>query len=705
MPKAPAGNQKQIVQVGPFDGGLNNISLSGEARDSEVVDLVNLEVTVDTALTSRPPIEAIPGTTLPITNTIGWEVLGVYRVTTDEWYLVVTVPKDGTTNVNTTVKAYQSGIIGTGEVVLTIKECTGLNNRITSMVQFKDKLFFNVNNDSFDSGFWWKKGEAVGGTSIPTMPKGNVLISWKTRLWVSGSGNSTNGDRVYFSTIDQSGPKPDTWGSADFFDVAPGEGGFITALMPSFNNLIVFKNDGTWRFSFPSKPSQGVVDKISGDVGCANKNAVVDFENYMYVYDQGRVYELVNSNFTQINRFVRFTEDSSSVDAVAKGVELSVVNRRILVRYFNSLYCFTVDSKAWSQWRSYNGTPGKFVSLPGDSDSSSPNTYMAASRGTTQSGSSNQIPDPDFADPDLNKIRAAVGGNGGSAVFNGNSCTLTAGTNLTYMYLTSLGNDGSLGTGYTVPVSTSQRITATLNVTAISGTANVTMSCILADGSSAFPSSTPSIAVTTTGAVSITYTMPAGAVLGRLYIRMSIGGYVTFDSPTLSRTAAVSSPFNLMRITDTYPDQVAILEYIDCYFQTKSYDYKTPGNFKRLFWAGIDVKTSMDVKTEIRPVSRVAPVSWGDLQGYTWAQLEQGVWGNPLSWLNVSFAVFNALDADEVMSENGRYFKKIGKSLRFRQISYVIRLTSTGTKNTGPVKFFSLVTTISTKQDVVDTST
>jgi len=702
MPSKPAGNQKQIVQVGPFNGGLNNISLSGEARDSEVVDLVNLEVTVDTALTSRPPIEAMSGTTLPTTNTIGWEVLGIYRIDTIEWYMVVTVPKDGTTNTDTTVKAYLNGIVGTGETILTIKQSVGIANRVTSMVQFKDKLYFNVNTGATDTGFYWKKGDAVGGTAVAAMPRGNIMISWKTRLWVSGSGTNTNGDRVYFSTIDGTGPHPETWGAADFFDVAPGEGGFITAIMPSFNNIIVFKNDGTWRFSFPSKPAQGVVDKISGDVGCAGKNAVVDFENYMYVYDQGRVYELVNSNFTQINRFVNFTQDPSSVDAVAAGVELSVVNRRVLVRYFNSLYCFTVDSKAWSQWRSYNGTPGRFVSLPGDSNSSAPNTYIAASRGTIQSGSSNQIVDPTFSDPAINQGRAIVGGNGGSVTYNNGSCTLTAGTALTYMYLTPTGT--SSADGYTIPVSTSQKITVTLNIAAISGTINVTFQCLLSDGTTAYPTSVPAIGVTTTGVANITFTMPAGAVLGRLYLRMSIGGFCTFSAPTVMRTAAVSSPFNLMRITDTYPDQVATMEYIECYFQTKSYDYKTPGNFKRLFWAGIDVKTSMDVKTEIRPVSRVAPITWGDMQNYTWGQLEQGMWGNPLSWLNVSFAVFNLLEADEIMSENGRYFKKLGKSLRFRQISYIVRLTSTGNKNTGPVKFFSLTTTIATKQDVVDTS-
>ena len=685
--------QKSAVQIGPFVGGLNNVSNAGEARDTEVVDLVNFEVTVDEALTSRPPIEALAGSTLPATNTIGWEILGVYRVTTSEWYLIVRTPTDGTTNVNTTVKAYLNGIIGAGETITVIKNSIGLANRVVSMVQFKDWIYFNVTTGATDTGFRWKVGSAV--SNIASMPRGSVMISWKTRLWISGTGENNNGDRVFFSTIDATGPHPETWGASDFFDVAPGEGGFITAMVPSFNNLIIFKTDGTWRFAFPAKPAQGIVDKISGNVGCAGINAVAEFENYMYVYDQGRVYEMVNSNFTQINRFVRFDEDGLGVDSTAPGVELSIVNRRLIVRYFNALYSFNVDTKSWSQWRTYNGTPGKFIELPADSDSSDSSSFIAASRGTNQSVSSNMIVDSSFLDADIRAARAAVAG--ASVTYDGVNATVTrtSGTP-SFQFNTS----GSL-TDYDLRVSTSQQFTASFTVSAISVACFVDMTWLLGSGST---SVTSSASFNTTGAKSFDFTAPAGALLARMSIRLTGAGAITFNAPVFIRKSAVA-PFNVMRIRDEYPDQVAAVEYIDCYFQTKSYDYRTPGNFKRLFWAGIDVKTFRDVLTEVRPVSKVAPITWGDLQAYTHQQLEQGLWGNPLSWLNISFDVSNILSADEVASENGRYFKKLGKSLRFRQISYVVRMSTLGNKPTGSVKFFTLTTFVATKQEVVDSST
>lgn len=682
------------IAIGPFQGGLNNISLAGEARDSEVVDLINMEVTVDNALTSRPPIEAIAGSTLPSTNTIGWEVLGIYRVSTTEWYLIMTVPKDGTTNTDTTVKAYLNGIVGAGETVTIIKQSVGLANRVTSMVQFKDYLYFNVNPGASDTGFKWRTGDSLGGTAIAAMPRGTVMITWKTRIWVSGTGTSANGDRVWFSTINSGGPQPDTWGAQDFFDTAPGEGGFVTAMIPSFNNLIIFKNDGTWRYSFPADPSKGSVDKISGNVGCAGRNAVVDFENYIYVYDQGRVYELVNSNYTQINRFVRFDEDAFGVDSIAPGVEMSIVNRRLIVRYFNALFCFTIDTKAWSQWRSYSGTPGEFVELPSDSNSAAPSNFIAASRGTQQAGSANLIPDASFADPDITAARSAMPG--GTVVFTPPSVTVTSSNLATFQ----LNRTGSL-TEYNLPVATSQQFNFSLNVSAVTGTWTIRVVYLKTDGST---SSLSSVNITTTGLKSFDFTTPAGAILARVEVKASTNNSITFSQPTFTRTT-VTAPFNLMRITDTYPDQAAAVEYIDCYFQTKSYDYKAPGNFKRLYWAGMDVKAYRQITAETRPVSRVNPITWAQMEAYTWDQLEQGVWSNPLSWLGVSYAVIDLLPEDSMPSENGRYFKKFGNAIRFRQVSYVVRMSTLGNLVTGPVKFFSITTYVNTKQEVVDAST
>ena len=67
------------VKIGPFVGGLNNVSRAGESKDNEVVELINFEVGLDTSILSRPPIEAVANTYGTSANR--WEMLGVYRIT------------------------------------------------------------------------------------------------------------------------------------------------------------------------------------------------------------------------------------------------------------------------------------------------------------------------------------------------------------------------------------------------------------------------------------------------------------------------------------------------------------------------------------------------------------------------------------------------------------------------------------------------
>src|SRR6476620_10109818 len=94
------------IRIGPFVNGLNNVSLSGEAKETELVNLVNFEVGPDSSLWSRPPFETVPSSLMPSTITAQYQVLGVYRTTTTEWYLLVDTAKtDGTVDIN----AYLAG--------------------------------------------------------------------------------------------------------------------------------------------------------------------------------------------------------------------------------------------------------------------------------------------------------------------------------------------------------------------------------------------------------------------------------------------------------------------------------------------------------------------------------------------------------------------------------------------------------------------
>jgi hypothetical protein len=673
------------VRIGPFNNGLNNISTSGESKDTELVEMVNFEVGPDNLLWSRPPIEAVANTSIAgSTVDATWKVLGVYRTTTTEWYLIVLKPLAAGAS---ELQAVLMGDFANSPVV--IKTLTA-GNTVTGFVQMNLDCYFCVSSTSAIAGFKWQKDGAA--TDVTQMKKGNCIIAYKSRLWIAGINTADQSSRMYFSAIGVGGPTPDTWNAADFFDVAPGEGGFITALLALNSSILVFKNDGTWRFSYPGAVVKGQVDKISGSVGAATATSVLEFENYVYVYDQGRVYELINNSYTPLNRFVKFDNDPFGVDSVAPGVDLSIVNRRLVVRYYNALYAYSLDAKAWSQWRSYLGVPGRLYELPADSASTISSTYVAASAGTTQNISGNII--PAFTEAQRVYISTLIGA-GNSISLAGVTYTVTVPDVLTPAVVYLNGDSGE--SNFNIRISGGQQWKLTGTITKSSGTVNARMTYLLRNGTT----TTTDIALDL-DAVDKTYTAPDTAISAYFSLRYyATAGTLTLNGFTLSRIA-VDAPASILSLTDEYSDVPVTVEYIDCLMRTKSYDYQQPAANKRLFWWGADIKTTRIMKGRLIPVAVKARPTWGALKAYTHGQLKAGTWGNPLSFLGVSLSIADGGDPTNALTENGRIFVKLIKALRFRQLSFEIELSTLGTKATGPCKVASITSFVTPKEKVVD---
>lgn len=250
------------IAIGPFTDGLNNVSLAGEAREKEVTELINFEVSPDGSLQSRPAIRVVAGSTIACTGQLH-KVYGVYRTSDTEWSVIVATAK-GSNKWN--LEAYPFGIFG-GTATL-LKEITGVTELPTGYVQFNTNAYFCKGPSSTTNGLKWAGSGAA--TDIAAIPKGNCMIAYKSRLWVAGASSSGLSSRLLFSTIDTGGAKPEVWSGTDFIDIAPGEGGFITGILALNSAILIFKSDGTWRFSYPSKPATGQVDKVSGSIGAAN---------------------------------------------------------------------------------------------------------------------------------------------------------------------------------------------------------------------------------------------------------------------------------------------------------------------------------------------------------------------------------------------------------------------------------------------------
>jgi hypothetical protein len=110
-------------------------------------------------------------------------------------------------------------------------------------------------------------------------------------------------------------------------------------------------------------------------------------------------------------------------------------------------------------------------------------------------------------------------------------------------------------------------------------------------------------------------------------------------------------------------------------------------------WWGIDLLSKSKVDVTVIPVTYGLPVRWNQLPPRTWAQMSPGTWGAPLS---ISISVNDSVTLNNPTGV--RMFVKYLKSLRFRQIQFVVTSTLDGTTLTGPLQIYSITGFIVNKQ-------
>jgi hypothetical protein len=298
------------AKIGPFTGGMNTYSGPSAIADDEAVLIKNMEIDLDGSLTSRPAV--IRGTTAPVANKIG-TVLGTFRSMTDQFYIIYTFQTSAWA-LDTSTAAWTK--IADGD--------------FTDCVQFNDKLWLVLR----------PSGTAVGGgqwdfanqyTAIPAMPRGVSIVAAKGRLFIAGSKNNDNTsmNRIKFSDVASTGPPVvkfgETWNAIDTIDIAPGDGQDITKLLIQENNIVIFKTDSTFLFSYDSKITAGQVVLVSANIGANNNRSVVLYENTIFVMHEARVYRISNWNWDAANVKVPFIYKNIKGLNNDLGVSLSVV--------------------------------------------------------------------------------------------------------------------------------------------------------------------------------------------------------------------------------------------------------------------------------------------------------------------------------------------------------------------------------------------
>lgn len=350
----PGGGEP--IRLGPFVGGMNTLSDPTALQDTELVDVVNMELDLDGSYIARPPFY-----TLSAPGSGGhFRLLGFYiDVSTMR---LIACNSSGLWYYTSGAWSFVTGTAGIDA---------------TAMVQYDDKAWIiatpgSTNPGGYISGITW--------TSVPAMPRGGSAVVHKERMYVVPGPTVTGAN----STVIKFSAAADflTWPAANAIFINKGDGQKLIDVIVYNDNLLMFKEDSTYVLAFDTSPADAVVRKVNPSIGVANKNCVVAYENQLYVFHEAAVYEVVNYDFAKINSKVPFRYDATApAGGWSDPYFLTLLGDRLIVKYYARLFVFGLKTKIWTRWdTSTQGARyiGPAVAVPIKSESDAiPQYYMS----------------------------------------------------------------------------------------------------------------------------------------------------------------------------------------------------------------------------------------------------------------------------------------------------------------------------------------
>ena len=327
--------------IGPFAGGMNTYDDATAVKDTELVECLNWDPGLEGSLRSRPPFQNL-NKPLTLGATGDAKLLGFFYGTGGATYLIAS-----------------DGLSSTWAYTGTAWQLITSTFAASAMTQFDNKAWLVAPVGEADPGGYWTPGG--GFVADADMVKGETIVSFKSRLWISPGKGNANGTRVYYSKVLG---QPSFWASAAFVDIGQGDGQDIVRLTTWYNTLVVFRTDSIYSFAFNADPGQGAVALLVPGVGLASKDCLVAHENYLYFMYDDKAYQFINNNATQINLKVPFT--ASSMGNISIPFSVSLFNNRAIFHYYDTMYVYSLRTRTWTRWRSpQHGAIGQIMSSQG----------------------------------------------------------------------------------------------------------------------------------------------------------------------------------------------------------------------------------------------------------------------------------------------------------------------------------------------------
>lgn len=325
------------IRLGPFVGGINQLSDPTALQDNELVDAVNLELDLDGSYKGRP---AFFDRAAPSTGT-NLRFLGYY-ITAAHTRLIA---------------ANSSGVWSFESGVWTVVSGTSTVTA-AAMVQYDDKAYIVADVTSAGAGGYID--DSLTYTVQSAIKKGGAAVVHKERLFVVPGPNQTGSNATL---LQGSAPADFTTYPVSIF-INKGDGQKLMDIQVYNDNLLLFKEDSTYVLAYDANPTDAITRKVNATIGVASTNCVVAYENQLYVLHRNNVYEVVNYDFSKINSKLPFEFDSTKPGPWSTATYLSILGDRLLVKYFNRLYLFGLKAKVWTRWDSGTRYIGPAVAIP-----------------------------------------------------------------------------------------------------------------------------------------------------------------------------------------------------------------------------------------------------------------------------------------------------------------------------------------------------
>ena len=356
-----------------FTGGLNNYWDQSSIDDSELADISNFEFTTNGALTSRPAIYPERGAanaliTTPVA-TQPVDILGNY-IRADGVRFLVAVTNAKTWIYNVLAKTW------TEIAAFKATDCTQYLNKII------------LSSATAGQGGYWEAGTF---TTTATMPALGGIELFQTRFFGYGVEGTANANILFWTNISTAGPSGvstsvfdwnDALGNKMYVEIGGGDGQWITAMAQGYNDIVIFRNRSTYRYSYGDVPEEGQMQVMQQDIGAESRRSVVKFENAHFVLYGGTLYKYQNWLYYPLNaQRVKFSSNNNYTRRFQHAV--SIVGRRCIVWHNGAVYSYNLDTETWSEWESIHRV-AYYVTIPRRSEENEEELYFGISGDTLQ---------------------------------------------------------------------------------------------------------------------------------------------------------------------------------------------------------------------------------------------------------------------------------------------------------------------------------